>query len=150
MRLSLELPEDLQLSYFGGDGLGLEVPAFALSRDGEKMVYVADSAGTSVLVSHEMGSKEFKVLPSTFNAYYPVFSPDGSSIAYLANETIYTVGFESGRPIPLTSTSDAMGLYWSDDNWIYWSNQQGLVVQRITPVGQSGLQNYCSRYMSVL
>ncbi len=135
MRLSLELPEDLQLSYFGGDGLGLEVPAFALSRDGEKMVYVADSAGTSVLVSHEMGSNEFKVLPSTFNAYYPVFSPDGSSIAYLANETIYTVGFESGRPIPLTSTSDAMGLYWSDDNWIYWSNQQGLVVQRITPSG---------------
>jgi len=135
MRLSLELPENLPLSYFGGNGFGLEAPAIALSRDGEQLVYVADSAGTSFLVVHPMDSKDFRVLPGTADAFYPVFSPDGSSLAYIANEKIYTVRLESGRPIPLTTVSDALGLFWSDDDWIYWADQQGTAVKRITPSG---------------
>ncbi len=138
MHLSLKLPPDLPLSFFGASGLGIEKEGFDVSRDGRRLVYVTATRGGYYLVTHEMGTTDFVLKEEDAGAAQPAFSPDGSNIVYKAEGQIWVVPFESGTPVPIASESDGHVIYWSDDNWIYWADVQGTVLRRVRPNGAGG------------
>jgi len=137
LRLSLPLPDEYPLSFFGGYQLGVETPSFAMSDDGSHLAYVSGSGEDAIIVTFNVETGQYRALEETQGASVPELSPDGTRIAYLAGGSLLTIPYDSGRPQQLTTVSDGQVTYWSDDNWIYWGDQQGNTLKRIRPDGAS-------------
>ena len=60
----------------------------ALSPDGLRLVYVARQGKSTALYLRDVETGESKLLPDTADAAQPIFSPDGTSIAFVANDRL--------------------------------------------------------------
>jgi eukaryotic-like serine/threonine-protein kinase len=107
-----------------------ERPLFAISGDGERLVYVGEVEGRSRLVLREMDGLETRVLPGTEDATGPFFSPDGSSVGFVVGGELKKVSLAGGAPISLgTLPPVSRGASWGPDGNIVLSpaNTHGLV-----------------------
>ena len=127
VRTSIMLPADQQL-------VGRPMPSFAISPDGESLVYVAsvsDGNGDHIAI-HErqifvrrMGEFAAEPIPGTEGADSPFFSPDGQWIGFFSSDNkIKKVALSGGAVIELCEVAGSTaGASWGQDGWIVFATR---------------------------
>ena len=111
--------------------IGTEVSDPALSRDGQRVAFVANRQ----LAYRDLDSTTIRYLPRTENASAPFFSPDGKSLGYFANNFVVRIALEGGAATALCPVQSPQGAEWSDDGVIYVNDQFGSSLTRIPVAG---------------
>ena len=105
-----------------------ETPAFAMSRDGSKLAYLAVTAdGATELYIRRLDSPTSTPVADSSGATYPQFAPDGNSIAFFVAEGLRRVPLSGGAPVMVTppgTFSGVRGLAWSSDGFFTVSTYQ--------------------------
>jgi eukaryotic-like serine/threonine-protein kinase len=106
-----------------GNATGL----FAVSPDGERLVFEALSLGTRSLLVREFNSLAAQPLPGTetTTALNPFWSPDGRSIGFFAGGKLKTISVAGGPPRVLCDASNSGGGTWSRDGGILFGSANG-------------------------
>ena len=101
---------------------------FALSPDGSRIVYVGP--GTQ-LWQRTVDDMEPDPVPGTEGARDPALSPDGTSVAFVADGAIRTVSLSGGQPSTITQT----GAYpvWGSDGMLYFERER--IIHRVPATG---------------
>ena len=116
----ITLPEDQVMGFFQATTFGIRRPAFALSPDGSRLVYVARVGDATQLFERLMNQYEVRLIPGTDGASSPFFSPDGRSVGFFVKEQLKTVSLRGGDPVILCNAGLSSGGSWSDDGMIYF------------------------------
>jgi serine/threonine-protein kinase len=132
-RTIIRLPENQVLGLYQSTTFAVRRPAFALSPDGSRLVYVAYVDGTTQLFERLMDRYEVRPIPGTEGASAPFFSPDGQSVGFFAGADLKVVSLLGGEPVTLCSARDPSGGSWGDDGLIYFVGGGGL--SRVSATG---------------
>jgi serine/threonine-protein kinase len=109
----------------------------AVSRDGQRLAYVASDGTVERLYQRRMDSLEIRALPETAGASNPFFSPDGTWIGFFADRMLKKVSVEGGAPVALAPAHDNRGGCWSERDEIVFAADAGSGLLRIPAAGGS-------------
>ncbi len=123
-------PAPRPLAMFDLD-IGTEVSDPALSRDGQRIAFVANRQ----LAYRDLGSATIHYLARTENALLPFFSPDGKSLGYFASDALVKIALDGGAPTVLCPVQTPRGAAWGDDGVIYVSERYGTTLLRASASG---------------
>jgi eukaryotic-like serine/threonine-protein kinase len=98
-----------------------DLVSFALSRDGRRIVFVADSEGRPRLWVRSLDSVSARPLAGTDFASYPFWSPDGRSIGFFSDGRLKRIDVDGRSLQVLASASNARGAVWTDDGTIVYA-----------------------------
>ena len=104
--------------------------SFALSPDGQKIVFVATSAGRPQLWLRSLDSESARPLPGTEYSSMPFWSADSRSVGYFANSRIQAVDLDGDAVQQITSSAVVpAGAAWNSDGVLLFpfSSGQSLV-----------------------
>jgi Tol biopolymer transport system component/tRNA A-37 threonylcarbamoyl transferase component Bud32 len=123
---------------FGG-GAGDRTPAFALSPDGTRLAFIAASAGrgTSIWI-RPLNSLEAVPLAGTERVAVsspPAWSPDGSSIAFVADGKLKRISIQGGAPVTLADAPIGQGAAWSPTGTIVFAESPNGPLVRVPDTG---------------
>ena len=93
----------------------------AVSRDGQRLAWVASDGKVDRLYQRRMDSLETRALPETAGASNPFFSPDGRWIGFFADRMLKKISVEGGAPVALAPVRDNRGGSWSDGDEIVFA-----------------------------
>ena len=107
-------------------GLGAQL---AISPDGGQIVYAAAEEGVRRLYLRPVGGFDARRLAGTENAIHPVFSPDGSELAFYADaeEEVKKIRLPDGPPVTLTAHGFVRGLTWENQSSLILGSSSGLL-----------------------
>ncbi|MBY0506669.1 MAG: serine/threonine-protein kinase [Bryobacteraceae bacterium] len=111
-RFQLTPPEGGQFDHSTG---------FALSPDGRTLALVATATGKSGLWVRPLDGTAARLLPGTELAQFPLWSPDGRSLAYGASGRLWRVDVAGGSPITICDVPTFAGGDWSPEGFIVFS-----------------------------
>jgi serine/threonine-protein kinase len=101
--------------------LGANRPSVALSPDGWTLVFAGVENGVSHLFIRGANDFDPRKLPGTEGASYPVFSPSGRTLAFMAETRLMVMPLDgSARPLGVT-VNDPRGLAWIDETTLVYS-----------------------------
>jgi serine/threonine protein kinase len=106
----------------------------AISPDGLKVVFVAQSAGQSQLWLRLLDSPTARPLAGTAGASSPFWSPNSRSIGFFADATFKRMDLDDGSIQALMSAASGMGGAWNADDTIILSTNPGTSILRV-PAG---------------
>ena len=110
--------------------------SFAISPDGQKVVFVAHSEGRPHLWLRRLDSASAQPLPGTEFATSPFWSPDSGSIGFHADTRLKRFVIETGSVhIVNTRTLTLQGASWSEDGTILFAP---FITQQLYQVPASG------------
>src|SRR6185369_16262480 len=92
--------------------------SFALSPDGQNIVFVASFEGRPRLWLRRLDSGSMKPVPGTDYATMPFWSPDSRSVGFFLNGAMRALDVESGAIQPITRLAVPAGAAWNRDNAI--------------------------------
>lgn len=98
-----------------------EVPAIAISPDGDQVAYAVTENGVTQLYVRPMNSFEARPLSGTTNATSPFFSPDGRWLAFLADGKLKKVATTGGTVETLCDIPGFRGASWGLEETIILS-----------------------------
>ena len=129
-RFSIELNEDQRLSL-------MDLPILGLSPDGQTIALVAvDSEHRrDMIFLRRLGGDEIRPLEGTEGARNPFFSPDGSEIAFFADEALKKIPIRGGSATFLADASTARGGVWLSDGSIVYSPEYSSGLLRVGSAG---------------
>jgi hypothetical protein len=91
----------------------------SISPDGRRLAFVStDAAGRSMLWLRALDAQDAQVVAGTENAAHPVRSPDGRSIAFLAEGKLKTIDSGGGAVHTLADAAIRLAPSWSRDGII--------------------------------
>jgi serine/threonine-protein kinase len=127
-RTVVRLPDNHVIGFYQSTTFANRQPAFALSPDGSRLVYVARIGNATQLFEHQMDRFEDRAIPGTEGAFAPFLSPDGQSVGFFAGGDLKVVSLLGGEPVTICSPDIQLGGCWGDDGMIYfiesWEGQQ--------------------------
>jgi Tol biopolymer transport system component/predicted Ser/Thr protein kinase len=132
-KLSIKLPQPMP--FIGVAPLGVGRPSLDISRDGSKIVYVADIGGATQLFLRLLREFESTPIPGTEGAYNPFFSFDSQWIGFFAQNELKKVSISGGKPIVLCQVTLPMGASWGSDNRIVFTQNEGFSLFTIPASG---------------
>ena len=112
-----------------------ELPGFAISRDGRRLVFVAFRDGQAFLYVRSLDSDAAQPLSGTEGARMPFWSPDGRSVGFFASGELKRVDINDGRLQTLAQVSPGMGGTWGNDGVILFAPRQGGPLFRVPASG---------------
>jgi Tol biopolymer transport system component/predicted Ser/Thr protein kinase len=127
-RLAVALPADQRLVL-------ADHPALALSPDGTRVVYVAESSGAVQLYLRSMDRLEALPLAGTEGASSPFFSPDGQWIGFFADGKLNKVSVQGGPPVTLCDAPENRGATWGPDDAIVFTPATTVGLSRVSAAG---------------
>ena len=129
-RLTIALPEGHRLVNRASG-----VP-FALSPEGRKLAYAAETRDGRRLFLRDLEHFEPQEIPGTEEAHTPFFSPDGEWIGFFTSRALKKVAVSGGSPVELLSIrGDVRGASWGPDDRIYFTPSATSPVMRISAGG---------------
>jgi Tol biopolymer transport system component len=128
LRAFLELPPGTALAIGRGSSL-------ALSPDGSRLVYVAESHGTVQLHLRLLDRGESTPIAGTEGAADPFFSPDGNWIGFFAAEKLMKVSAGGGVPVTVAAVPTQRGQTWGIDNTIVLAPRDNTGLWRVSANG---------------
>ena len=90
-----------------------DLVSFALSPDGQQIVYVATSDGAPRLWLRSLTTATAQPLGGTEGAEYPFWSPDSRSVGFFADGALKRLDLRSGPPLTLAPAPSGRGATWS-------------------------------------
>ena len=108
---------------------GVQQPSFAISPDGTRLVY--RTLGGGPLHSRLLRDAESSVIAGTDGAVNPVFSPDGTWLAFFVGATLKKVSFAGGAVVTIATLPRKVGAQgyrgaaWADDGTIAFAPSIG-------------------------
>ena len=109
--------------------------SLALSPDGQKLVFVADSEGVSRLWLRELNAVSPRPLAGSDGAAFPFWSPDSRSIGFFADAKLKRLDLTGGAPQVLADVQIARGGTWNRDGVILFAPQTGTPIFRVSATG---------------
>ena len=110
--------------------------SLAISPDGSKIVYSASAEGRPQLWIRSFDSETARALPGTELGSMPFWSPDGRSVAFIADTSLKRVNIEDGSTQTLASgVPVALGGSWNGDGTIIFGNNPGGPIFRVSSTG---------------
>jgi Tol biopolymer transport system component len=126
-----------------------ERPAFALSPDGDRLVYCAEQDGRRRLFAREMDRPEAVALPGTEDADGPFFSPDGHWVGFFAGDRMKKVALAGGNPAVLVRVPPVTrGAVWTPQDTILYSPSSTAGLERVSANGGSSESFLAPKYES--
>jgi serine/threonine protein kinase/Tol biopolymer transport system component len=125
-RFALPMPGDDVTD--GGDG-------FALSPDGETLVYAATRGGVQSLFARPRDQLEPRLLPGTEGAVNPFYSPDGEWVGYFTQNSVMKVSLSGGPPVTLCPAGLRQGATWSENDTILFSSNLSDGIMQVPAAG---------------
>ncbi len=126
-RYEILLPEHAPIEFFGSSPLATPTQAFAITPDGNRLVYVgtAEDVGTRLYV-RDLSAFEVRPLPGSEGAYAPFISPDGKSVGFFAHDQLRIVPIDGGEARIIVETPNPRGgVWWGQDRIIYNDREGG-------------------------
>ncbi len=114
----------------------INAQTLALSPDGNTLVFRNERAGGTLWIKRR-GQLDPVPLPGTDNAWNPVFSPDGKSIAFIADQKLKRVDLAGGSPVTLADTAAGGygGVAWMDDGTLIYDMPAQVDLRRVSASG---------------
>ena len=113
-RTTIELPGALEFR-------ATSSTRFALSPDGRRLVYKAESSGASRLYLREMHlAGEAREIPGTEGTASFTLSPGGEWLAFSVGAGLKKVPLAGGQPIQFCNCGVSAGMFWSPDGFVYF------------------------------
>ena len=99
-------------------------PVLALSRDGRRLAYVADTR----IYLRNLDEPDAKPISGTDeNPSSPFFSPDGEWIGFWSSgEALKKIRLAGGTPVTLTKAGNPLGVSWGADDTIVYALPDGI------------------------
>jgi len=109
---------------------------FAVSRDGSMLVLVDPPRG-GLLLRHTSGLSATPITGAPLDASAPVFSPDGTWIAFRSGAELMKIPTAGGTPTVLVSGSSDyfINLTWSDDDRIRYPSLRNDAIRSVSASG---------------
>jgi serine/threonine protein kinase len=107
---------------------------FELSPDGRFLASTEEKASGRLFV-RPVDSLGAQALPGTEGARYPIWSPDGTAIAFFAQGKLKKIALTGGTPQVLCDVPDGHGGAWSEDGVILFSPSSRSGLQKVQAVG---------------
>ncbi len=152
----LHLPEDNQLTAYGGGSL-------SLSSDGLKIAFVARDtiSGDEMLWVRALNSDVALQLPGTKNAYFPFWSHDSRYVAFFSrtDKKLKKILASGGPALTLCDAADGRPGDWNAEDVIIFTPTAMDVVYRVSASGgesspvtalDSTLEDYTHRWVKFL
>jgi eukaryotic-like serine/threonine-protein kinase len=114
--------------------------SFALSPDGLKLVFGAESAGRPSLWLRTLNAATERPLEGTEGARYPFWSPDSRWVGFFANNRLKTVDVSTGALKVLTIATPGRGGTWNRDGSIVFSSALNNALFRVPEAGGERVQ----------
>ena len=106
-----------------GHTFGL-VSAYAVSPDGRRLAFVANSAGgKDQLWVRSLSTFAAQPLPGTEGASYPFWSPDSRFIGFGADGKLKRIDASGGHTVTLVAAPNLRGRTWNGDVILFASGQ---------------------------
>lgn len=121
----IAFPADIDLAFVGAAALGNGRRAFAISPDGQRMVFAGIENGEYALYLRELDSHDVRKLGSTENGYDPFFSPNGQWIAFFAGNQLKRVASAGGDAVAVTEATNSNGGTWVGNDRILALTDEG-------------------------
>ncbi|HSM05912.1 MAG TPA: protein kinase [Longimicrobiales bacterium] len=108
-----------------------------LSQDGERLVYVGESATGTQLFVRDRDELISRPVPGTEGALRPALSPDGSRVAFLApGRALRTIGLDGSQPVTLVDGGVLnFEVSWEPDGYVYFDDVASPGLMRVATTG---------------
>ena len=110
--------------------------AIALSPDGTRLLYVAESGGRSQLYLRSIDQFEARPIAGTEGAHSPFFSADGQWVGFYANGRLQKVSVTGGAALAICDTLPVShGASWGPDGTIIFAVGEPPRLMRVSAAG---------------
>jgi Tol biopolymer transport system component len=107
---------------------------FAVAPDGSAIVLVGSGGGLSIRKRSALEATPIPGVPA--DAFAPIFSPDGQSIAFATDGALMRIGVEGGTPVVLARGGNYfINLTWSADGYIRFPTKAWDAIQAVPATG---------------
>jgi WD40-like Beta Propeller Repeat len=113
----------------------IDLASFAVSPDGQKLVFVGVADGQSKLLVRSLASVTPQPLPGTEGALAPFWSGDSRSVAFYVDTELKRIDLDGGLPRAIASGSFGTGGSWNRDGTILFTPNPGSPVLRVSADG---------------
>jgi Tol biopolymer transport system component len=122
-RFSVPLPNGVTLAGLTArTGNAVAVSALAISRDGRRIAFVAQSPdGARRVWMRSLDRLDAEPLPGTEGATGPFWSPDGRRLAFFADGKLKYIEIGSGTPVAICDAPSSNAGSWSEDDVILFT-----------------------------
>ncbi len=131
----LAFPTAEPLALIGAAELGIGRPAFAISPDGTKLVYVGGHDGLYQLYLRDLDAHDARVLPGTANSYGPFFSPNSAYVGFFVKNELRKVRIDGGSSVVVGEATNPNGGVWREDDQIIVATDEGEKLVRFPAQG---------------
>jgi eukaryotic-like serine/threonine-protein kinase len=139
-RFTIVLPADKPLAPGAIMPEAADRPALALSRDGQRLAYVAQIADTTQICIRDMSTGTVVPLPGSEAGHSPFFSPDGAGLAFFAEGKLKKALVAGGVVDSIADAPNPYGGTWGDDGWIYFTRHSQEGVHRVRADAASAVE----------
>lgn len=119
----IDLPDGVTLEPSKSAPLNLERKAVALSPDGQILVIVGSFRETTSLYRRRMSENHFNRMVGTEGAYGVIFSPDGSRVAFYAENRLKIIPIDGGATRDVIPVSLPYNMVWLPGDRILFTNK---------------------------
>lgn len=106
--------------------VGTQAAGMSLSPDGKTAAYVATAGGKAALWVRPLDGTSARLLAGTEDAGMPFWSPDGKSVAFVANGKLQRVYLAGGTPQTICQINARGGTWRADDRILLGGWSSGL------------------------
>ncbi|MEQ1760970.1 MAG: protein kinase [Vicinamibacterales bacterium] len=110
---------------------------FALSPDGQQLVFVASGGGTSRLWLRALASTRARPLAGTEGAINPFWSPDSGAIGFFSGGALKRLDLANGEPQTLAPALNGNSGAWNSDNIIVFAPSGTTPLMKVSATGGS-------------